>query len=182
MILVGCGYGGRRGRDAAWTNWRSWYARQAAGGRPVIQRREGVHPDCMWQESWRRSVGCPGAFRHGIVLTTTQPAQLRNLSEQWLKFWIDTLIWIFLRIGPGPRRQAASELAQLQVPFRSGRHGQSLSRGRGIGTRGPGEKKLEPPRLYQGPICELNQSLRNRYASGLLRGGRNAGAVPVFFW
>ncbi len=114
------------------------------------------------------------------------PAQMRNLVRELdLKIMDRTLLIldIFAARAASSEGKIQVELAQLQhrLTMLSGL-GQSLSRlGGGIGTRGPGEKKLESDRrLIRSRISRLKGELREvaRHRS-LLRDGRKERVLPT---
>ena len=108
------------------------------------------------------------------------PAQMRNLSDALdLKVMDRTLLIldIFAQRATSSEGKIQVEMAQLKYRMtRLSGIGTQLSRlGGGIGTRGPGEKKLETDRrLIQ--RRELEDVRRHRE---LLRGHRGEGAAPV---
>ncbi len=93
------------------------------------------------------------------------PAQIRNLENQWGVRVIDrteVILDIFAQRAQSRAGKLQVELAQLEylLPRLIGR-GQSMSRlGGGIGTRGPGETKLETERrAIQRRISRLQQEV-----------------------
>lgn len=114
------------------------------------------------------------------------PAQLRNLEEALdIKVCDRTMIIldIFAKHAVTREGRIQVELAQLRYNLqRLAGKGRSMSRlGGGIGTRGPGEKKLEMDRrLIRDRITrlkeELEQIVKNRE---LLRRSRERNEVPV---
>ena len=139
---------------------------QVAG--TVIQRRESIHPgtyigkgkiEAVRQLLWETDAT-------GIICDDElSPAQLNNLqSELDCKVMDRTLLIldIFARHATSREGKIQVELAQLR--YRAARLaglGNSLSRlGGGIGTRGPGEKKLEMDRrLIRTRISHLKREL-----------------------
>ena len=114
------------------------------------------------------------------------PAQMRNLARELeLKIMDRTLLIldIFAARAVSSEGKIQVELAQLQhrMTMLSGL-GQTLSRlGGGIGTRGPGEKKLETDRrLIRSRITRLKEELREvaRHRS-LLRDSRKDKILPT---
>ena len=114
------------------------------------------------------------------------PAQLRNLSDALdLKVMDRTLLIldIFAQRAASSEGKIQVELAQLKYRMtRLAGMGTELSRlGGGIGTRGPGEKKLETDRrLIQRRITQLRRELDEvKKHRELLRTHRGEGAAPL---
>lgn len=112
------------------------------------------------------------------------PAQLRNLSDALdLKVLDRTLLIldIFAQRATSSEGKIQVELAQLKYRMtRLQGMGTELSRlGGGIGTRGPGEKKLETDRrLIQGRVTQLKKELEDvKKHRQLLRSHRGEGAA-----
>lgn len=155
----------------------------------VIQNREKIHPATYIGkgkiEETKELIDSLNAT--GVVCDDElSPAQLRNLEEMLgTKVMDRTLIIldIFAKRATTSEGKIQVELAQLKysmarlVGLRS-----SLSRlGGGIGTRGPGEKKLEMDRrLANERISQLKRELeeveRHRV---VLRSQRNKNKIPV---
>jgi GTPase len=114
------------------------------------------------------------------------PAQTRELDKATSLKVLDrtqVILDIFAQNARGREAQVQVELAQLQyqLPRLSGR-GKAMSRlGGGIGTRGPGETKLEVDRRrIRDPITTLEaevDAIAKRRAE--TRKGRTQGPVPV---
>ena len=135
----------------------------------VIQKREAVHPGTYIGIGKIEEVRALAAATEatGVVCDDElSPAQLRNLEQALdLKVMDRTLVIldIFAKHATTSEGKLQVELAQLRyrlarlVGLRS-----SLSRlGGGIGTRGPGEKKLEMDRrLIKDRIAHLNRELK----------------------
>ena len=135
----------------------------------VIQKREAVHPGTyigMGKIEEVRTLAAETGATGVICDDELSPAQLRNLEELLdLKVIDRTLVIldIFAKHATTSEGKLQVELAQLRyrlarlVGLRS-----SLSRlGGGIGTRGPGEKKLEMDRrLIKDRIAHLNRELK----------------------
>lgn len=155
----------------------------------VIQNRDFVHPGTYIGkgkiEELRQMIEELDAT--GIVCDDElTPAQLKNLEEQLNVKVIDRTVMIldiFAQHANTKEGKIQVEMAQLK--YRSSRLtglGISLSRlGGGIGTRGPGEKKLEMDRrLIRDRISQLGKELdqvkRNR---DTLRKQRMKSLVPV---
>lgn len=155
----------------------------------VIQNREAIHPGfyvgtgkieeikAMAQELGATGIVCDDEL---------SPAQLKNLENSLdLKVVDRTLIIldIFAKHASTSEGKIQVELAQLKytsarlIGLRS-----SLSRlGGGIGTRGPGEKKLEMDRrLIRDRISQLNKELEDvKQHREVLRSQRSKNPTPV---
>lgn len=134
----------------------------------VIQNREKVHPGTYIGkgkiEEVRELIETTGAT--GVVCDDElSPAQLKNLEEELDTKVMDrtlVILDIFARHASTSEGKIQVELAQLK--YRMSRLAglySSLSRlGGGIGTRGPGEKKIEMDRrLIRDRIGQLNREL-----------------------
>lgn len=135
----------------------------------LIQKRENIHPGTY--------VGTGKVFELEELIEQTgatgivcddelSPAQLKNLEEALKTKVMDrTLIIldIFATRASTSEGKIQVELAQLRYRLsRLSGLGRSLSRlGGGIGTRGPGEKKLEMDRrLINSRVAQLNRELK----------------------
>ena len=155
----------------------------------VIQKREQIHPgtyvgkgkiDKIKELLWETEA-------IGIICDDElSPAQLGNLQDALdTKVMDRTLIIldIFAERASTSEGKIRVELAQLK--YRQSRLvglGKSLSRlGGGIGTRGPGEKKLEMDRrLIKGRIAQLNRELKEvKRHREVTREQRNRNHLPV---
>lgn len=155
----------------------------------VIQNREQIHPatyvgkgkiDEIKELLWETEAT-------GIICDDElSPAQLGNLQDALdTKVMDRTLIIldIFAERASTSEGKIQVELAQLK--YRQSRLvglGKSLSRlGGGIGTRGPGEKKLEMDRrLIKGRIPQLNRELKEvKRHREVTREQRNRNHLPV---
>ena len=113
-------------------------------------------------------------------------AQLRNLEDATGVRVIDRTILIldiFAKRATSREGKLQVELAQLQyrLPRLTG-FGKSLSRlGGGIGTRGPGEKKLETDRRHiEGRMEDIKAELfKSRKTRRVQRAGREKSGVPI---
>lgn len=155
----------------------------------LIQKRETMHPATYVGkgkvEEIRELLAETGAA--GIVCDDElSPAQMRNLSELLnIKVMDRTLVIldIFAMRASTSEGKIQVELAQLK--YRSSRltgMGRAMSRlGGGIGTRGPGEKKLEMDRRMIGSrISQLKKELAEvREHREVARGQRVKKHVPV---
>lgn len=155
----------------------------------LIQNRERVHPGTYVGkgkvEEILELIYDTGAT--GVVCDDElSPAQLRNLSDLLdVKVMDRTLIIldIFAMRASTSEGKIQVELAQLR--YRASRltgMGRSMSRlGGGIGTRGPGEKKLEMDRRLIGSrISQLKRELEEvRQHREITRGQRAKSQIPV---
>ncbi len=155
----------------------------------LIQKRERIHPGtyigsgkvCELAEL----ISETGAT--GIVCDDElSPAQLKNLEELLnTKIMDRTLIIldIFAAHATTSEGKIQVELAQLRYRLsRLSGFGRSMSRlGGGIGTRGPGEKKLEMDRrLIKDRISQLKQELREvEQHRDITRAKRRKNQIPV---
>jgi len=94
------------------------------------------------------------------------PAQLRNLEQELdLKVMDRTLVILDIFAGRASTSEGKIQVELAQLKYRLARLtglGRSLSRlGGGIGTKGPGEKKLEMDRrLIKNRVAQLNRELK----------------------
>lgn len=165
---------------------------RTAGGVPagtLVQNREAIHPGTYFGsgklEEIRALLDMQGL--DGLVVDDElSPAQYNNLTEAIGGKIVDRtmlILDIFAKRARSSEGKIQVELAQLR--YRSARLtglGRSLSRlGGGIGTRGPGEKKLEMDRRLIGKrISQLREELseveRHR---DLTRAHRKGTGMPV---
>lgn len=155
----------------------------------VIQNRENVHPgtylgkgkiqelaDLIWEKE-----------ATGIICDDElSPAQLGNLQDELEAKVMDrTLIILDIFAARASTNEGKIQVELAQLRYRQSRLvglGKSLSRlGGGIGTRGPGEKKLEMDRrLIKDRVSQLTKELndvkRHRQTS---REQRSKNLVPV---
>lgn len=155
----------------------------------VIQNREAVHPGTYVgkgkAEEIKELIFETGAT--GIVCDDElSPAQLRNLSEILdVKIMDRTLLILDIFALHSSTREGKIQVELAQLRYRSSRLagiGKSMSRlGGGIGTRGPGEKKLEMDRRMIGSRIsrlkdELEEVKRHR---DITRGSRKKEGIAV---
>lgn len=155
----------------------------------VIQKREGIHPGTYVGkgkvEEVKELIWERGAT--GIVCDDElSPAQLKNLSELLdVKIMDRTLLILDIFALHSFTREGKIQVELAQLKYRSSRLaglGRSMSRlGGGIGTRGPGEKKLEVDRRLIGKRMsllkgELEEVKRHREIN---RGSRGKKGFPV---
>lgn len=155
----------------------------------IIQNREKVHPGTYIGkgkiQEVKELVMQTGAT--GVVCDDElSPVQLKNLEQELEVKVIDRTVMIleiFAQRAFTKEGKIQVELAQLK--YRANRLvglGSSLSRlGGGIGTRGPGEKKLEiDRRLIRERISQLKRELRLvNQARETARKQRNQHMIPV---
>lgn len=136
----------------------------------VIQNREKVHPGTYIGkgkiDEVRELIVETGAT--GVVCDDElSPAQLKNLEEELdTKVMDRTLVILDIFAGHASTSEGKIQVELAQLKYRmsrlAGLHS-SLSRlGGGIGTRGPGEKKIEMDRrLIRDRIGQLNRELED---------------------
>ncbi|MDO4632814.1 MAG: GTPase HflX [Eubacteriales bacterium] len=134
----------------------------------VIQNREQIHPGTYIGKGKIEEV-LQLAYEleaTGIVCDDElSPAQLRNLEQELeMKVMDRTLIILDIFAARASTNEGKIQVELAQLKYRQARLvglGSSLSRlGGGIGTRGPGEKKLEMDRrLIKNRIAQLNREL-----------------------
>lgn len=135
----------------------------------LIQKRENIHPGTY--------VGTGKVFELEKLIEETgatgivcddelSPAQLKNLEEALKTKVMDrTLIILDIFAARASTSEGKIQVELAQLKYRLSRLsglGRSLSRlGGGIGTRGPGEKKLEMDRrLINSRVAQLNRELK----------------------
>ena len=165
---------------------------KTAGGTAVarsVQKRERIHPGHYLGtgkiEELKAMLLAYDAT--GIVCDDElSPAQLRNLEQMLGTKVMDrtiVILDIFAARALSGEGKIQVELAQLKYRLsRLTGMGASMSRlGGGIGTRGPGEKKLETDRRYiKERIAELNKDAQEiRTHRELLRAQRSKKGTPV---
>ena len=134
----------------------------------VIQNREQIHPGTYIGTGKIAEVQqlAYEVEATGIICDDElSPAQLKNLEEELdLKVMDRTLIILDIFASRASTSEGKIHVELAQLKYRQARLvglGSSLSRlGGGIGTRGPGEKKLEiDRRLIKSRIAQLNREL-----------------------
>lgn len=155
----------------------------------VIQRRESVHPATYIGKGKLdelRELLCETEADGIICDDELSPAQMNHLQRELeCKVMDRTLLIldIFAKHASTSEGKLQVELAQLR--YRAARLtglGNSLSRlGGGIGTRGPGEKKLETDRrLIRVKISRLKRQLEEVVQRrGLIRAQRERNGQPI---
>lgn len=165
---------------------------QTAGAETVgriIQKREQIHPgtyvgkgklDEIKNLLWETDAT-------GIICDDElSPAQLGNLQDALdTKVMDRTLIILDIFAERASTNEGKIQVELAQLKYRQSRLvglGKSLSRlGGGIGTRGPGEKKLEMDRrLIKGRIAQLNRELKDvKRHREVTREQRSRNHIPV---
>ena len=153
----------------------------------LIQKREKRHPGHYIGKGKAEELKLMiAALDADGIITDDEltPAQMRNLEDLLDTKVMDrtmVILDIFAARALSNEGKIQVELAQLKYRLtRLSGQGTSLSRlGGGIGTRGPGEKKLETDRRYiKERIAELESSLRDiETHRELLRSGRDKKGV-----
>lgn len=165
---------------------------QTAGAVAVarsVQKRDRVHPGHYLGkgkiEELKMMVEAYGAS--GIVCDDElSPAQLKNLEKMLETKVMDrTIVILDIFAGRAISGEGKIQVELAQLKYRLSRltgMGASMSRlGGGIGTRGPGEKKLETDRRYiKDRIAELNIAAKEiQTHRELLRNQRGKKGTPV---
>ncbi|BDF34920.1 GTPase HflX [Lachnospiraceae bacterium] len=155
----------------------------------VIQSREQMHPatyigkgkltelkDLIW-ETEATGIICDDEL---------SPAQMGNLQDELdVKVMDRTLVILDIFASRASTSEGKIQVELAQLGYRQSRltgFGKSLSRlGGGIGTRGPGEKKLEMDRrLIKGRIAQLNRELKDvKRHREVTREQRSRSQMPV---
>ena len=155
----------------------------------LIQKRENIHPGTYVGtgkvselEELIEETGATGI----VCDDELSPAQLKNLEEALKTKVMDrTLIILDIFAARASTSEGKIQVELAQLKYRLSRLsglGRSLSRlGGGIGTRGPGEKKLEMDRrLINSRVAQLNRELtevqRHREVN---RQQRKRSGIPV---
>ena len=165
---------------------------KTAGAEPVavlVQNREKIHPGTYIGkgkiEELRNAISLSQAT--GIVCDDElSPAQLKNLEQELETKVMDrTLIILDIFAGRAMTREGKIQVELAQLKYRASRLvglRSSLSRlGGGIGTRGPGEKKLEiDRRLINDRISVLHREVEElKNHRSLAREKRSRNPIPV---
>lgn len=155
----------------------------------LIQNREAAHPGTYLGtgkvSELAELLAQTGAT--GIVCDDElSPAQLKNLEEMLETKVMDrTLVILDIFAARASTREGKIQVELAQLKYRQSRLaglGRSMSRlGGGIGTRGPGEKKLEVDRrLIRERIAQLNRELKEvRQHREVTRARRERSQIPV---
>lgn len=155
----------------------------------LIQKRELIHPGTYVGTGKVAEIAELIAERGatGIVCDDElSPAQLKNLEAALdTKVMDRTLIILDIFAARATTSEGKIQVELAQLKYRLSRLtglGRSMSRlGGGIGTRGPGEKKLEMDRrLIKDRIAQLNRELKEvRQHREITRAQREKKQVPV---
>lgn len=155
----------------------------------LIQKREKIHPGTYVGtgkvEEIEELIAQTGAT--GIVCDDElSPAQLKNLEMMLdTKVMDRTLIILDIFAARATTSEGKIQVELAQLKYRMSRLtglGRSMSRlGGGIGTRGPGEKKLEiDRRLINDRIAQLNRELKEvKRHREITRAKREKNQMPV---
>ena len=158
----------------------------------VIQNREKIHPSTYIGkgkiEEVRQMINETGAT--GIICDDElSPAQLRNLEDALQTKVLDrTTLILDIFAKRASTREGKLQVEMAQLKYNSTRLvglGTSLSRlGGGIGTRGPGEKKLETDRrVIKERMSQLKQELdelkKNREIERNLRSRNDIPVISI---
>jgi GTP-binding protein HflX len=148
----------------------------------IIQNRDGVHPGTYLGKGKIEEIQMEiiGTEATGVICDDElSPAQLKNLESLLDTKVIDrTTLILDIFAKHANTREGILQVELAQLKYRLTRLiglGKSLSRlGGGIGTRGPGEKKLETDRRYiRNRIAALNDDIKQiKKHRNLLREGR----------
>ena len=155
----------------------------------VIQNREAVHPTTYIGKGKIDEVRALAAETDasGVVCDDElSPVQLRELEDELqMKVMDRTLVILDIFAGRATTSEGKIQVELAQLKYRLTRLtglGRSLSRlGGGIGTRGPGEKKLVMDRrLIRDRIAQLNRELKEvKRHREVTRTKREKQSVPV---
>lgn len=155
----------------------------------VVQKREQIHPGTYIGKGKLEETAALMAetMATGIVCDDElSPTQLRNLQEELdTKIMDRTLIILDIFAVRAVTREGKIQVELAQLKYRQARLvglRSSLSRlGGGIGTRGPGEKKLEMDRrLIKDRIAQLNRELSDvKRHREITRQQRQKNKMPV---
>lgn len=155
----------------------------------VVQNREAIHPKTYIGsgkiEEVKEMAYELGAT--GVVCDDElSPAQLKNLENELdIKVMDRTLVILDIFAARAQTNEGKIQVELAQLKYRLSRLaglGSSLSRlGGGIGTRGPGEKKIETDRrLIRDRISQLSSELEDvKRHREIARAKRSANATPV---
>ena len=155
----------------------------------IIQNREAMHPSTYIgkgkMDEVRQMASAAGAT--GVVCDDELSAvQMRELEQALqIKVMDRTLVILDIFASRAVTSEGKIQVELAQLKYRQARltgSGQSLSRlGGGIGTRGPGEKKLEMDRrLIRERIAQLNRELKAvKMHREVTRNQRKRTGIPV---
>lgn len=155
----------------------------------TIQKRESIHPGTYIGKGKIDEVKTllMEEEADGIICDDElSPAQMRNLEQELdCKVMDRTMVILDIFAARASTSEGKIQVEMAQLKYRAARligMGHVLSRlGGGIGTRGPGEKKLEMDRrLIKTRVAQLNKELEDvvRHRE-VMRTGRTRQAIPV---
>lgn len=155
----------------------------------LIQKRELIHPGTYVGTGKVAEIAelIEQTGATGIVCDDElSPAQLKNLEDQLQTKVMDrTLIILDIFADRATTSEGKIQVELAQLKYRMSRLtglGRAMSRlGGGIGTRGPGEKKLEiDRRLIKDRIAQLNRELKEvQKHRDVVRAQRTKNQIPV---
>lgn len=155
----------------------------------VIQNRESVHPGTYFGKGKIEEINqlILETKATGVICDDElSPAQIKNLEESLdTKIMDRTMLILDIFAGRAHTREGIIQVELAQLQYRLSRLagiGKSLSRlGGGIGTRGPGEKKLETDRRHiRNRISQLRSELEDvKNHRELIRERRKKRGKPV---
>lgn len=155
----------------------------------IVQKRPRIHPGHYLGKGKVEEIGImiDALDATGIICDDElSPSQIRNLERMLSTKIIDrTMLVLDIFAGRATSKEGKIQVELAQLKYRLTRltgMGASMSKlGGGIGTRGPGEKKLETDRRYiKSRISELKKELEDlRTHRGLLRTQRNKLGTPI---
>ncbi len=190
VLLVGVGTSGQENAETSLSELSE--LAKTAGAEAVgsiVQNREQVHPgtyvgkgkiaeikDMLW-ETEAAGIICDDEL---------SPVQMKNLQDELgVKVMDRTLLILDIFAARASTSEGKIQVELAQLKYRQTRlagFGTALSRlGGGIGTRGPGEKKLEMDRrLIKNRISQLNRELKEvKRHREVTRSQRRKNRVPV---
>ena len=155
----------------------------------IIQNRETVHPGTYIGKGKIEEVRALmlATDATGIICDDElSPAQMNNLTDILdVKVMDRTMVILDIFAGRASTSEGKIQVELAQLKYRQSQltgAGRAMSRlGGGIGTRGPGEKKLEMDRrLIKNRIAQLNRELREvKRHRELTREQRTKNRIPV---
>lgn len=155
----------------------------------VIQNREQVHPGTYVGKGKIEEIkGLMWELEATGIICDDElsPAQMKNLQDELdAKVMDRTLVILDIFASRASTSEGKIQVELAQLKYRQSRltgFGTALSRlGGGIGTRGPGEKKLEMDRrLIKGRIAQLNRELKDvKRHREVTREQRSRNRIPV---
>ena len=155
----------------------------------ILQKREQMHPATyLGKGKIRELKDLIWEMRADAIICDDElsPAQIGNLKDELdVKIMDRTLLILDIFAARASTSEGKIQVELAQLKYRQSRltgFGTSLSRlGGGIGTRGPGEKKLEMDRrLIKGRISQLTRELKEvKRHRQLTRESRAKSRIPV---